>query len=96
MGVALATVELLTPAWFATVTGTFEAASIAYAVVAALGFAASSLGSALSMRFLALTGSPRRATMGGFLVRHWPCSGWRRPPCSAGLLRSSPPASPTS
>ncbi len=68
MGVALATVELLTPAWFATVTGTFEAASIAYAVVAALGFAASSLGSALSMRFLALTGTARRATMGGFLV----------------------------
>ncbi len=68
MGVALATVELLTPAWFATVTGTFESASIAYAVVAALGFAASSAGSALSMRIVALAGGPRQATLTGFLV----------------------------
>ena len=50
LGIMLATIELLTPPWLATVTGTFETAGIAYAIVAALGFAASAVGSSLSPR----------------------------------------------
>jgi hypothetical protein len=86
IGVALATVELLTPAWFATVTGAFETASIAYAVVAALGFAASSLGSALSMWTVRLTGSPSRATMAGLLVMALALAGLAATTVADGLI----------
>ncbi len=48
VGVMLATIELLTPAWLAEITVGFETAGIAYAVVAALGFASSALGGSLS------------------------------------------------
>lgn len=65
IGIALGTIELLTPSWLATVTGTFETAGIVYGLVAALGFAAHSAGAALSARVVRLTGAPARASMVG-------------------------------
>ncbi|MBB5871846.1 MFS family permease [Allocatelliglobosispora scoriae] len=68
VGVALATIELLTPVWMATLTGSTEAAGFAYAVVAAAGFAASALGSYLSAPVGRRFGSPGRAAAAGITV----------------------------
>lgn len=68
VGVSLATIELLTPPWLATVTGTFETAGIAYAIIAALGFAASALGGSLSPRVERVAGSPARTASIGMTV----------------------------
>lgn len=68
IGVALATIELLTPSWLATLTGTFEAAGVVYAIVAALGFAASAVGGSLSGGVERKVGSPARTGMVGLVV----------------------------
>jgi Major Facilitator Superfamily len=69
VGITLATIELLTPPWLATVTGAFETAGIAYAIIAALGFAASAVGGALSSRVVRMAGSPARgAAVGSFVM----------------------------
>jgi MFS family permease len=68
IGIVLATIELLTPTWLATITGTFETAGIAYAIVAALGFAASALGGSLSPRVVRRAGSPTRGAAIGSAV----------------------------
>ncbi|WP_117214981.1 MFS transporter [Allorhizocola rhizosphaerae] len=65
IGIMLGTIELLTPAWLAEITGRFETAGIAYAVVAALGFAASALGGSLSTRIQARVGGPVRGAQVG-------------------------------
>lgn len=63
VGVALAAVELLTPPWLAIVTGSREGAGLAYALVAALGFAADAIGSSLSTRLVRSAGTPAKAAM---------------------------------
>jgi MFS family permease len=68
LGVMLATIELLTPAWLVTATGRAETAGIAYAVVAALGFASSALGGSLSARIVRLAGGPARGAQVGIAV----------------------------
>ncbi|MFD1936166.1 MFS transporter [Nonomuraea mangrovi] len=55
-GVALVAVELLTPVRLAALTGEAETGATAYAFVAAIGFAASALGSALAPRIAVLLG----------------------------------------
>ncbi|WP_431901195.1 MFS transporter [Nonomuraea sp. bgisy101] len=55
-GVALVAVELLTPVRLAALTGQAETGATAYAFVAAIGFAASALGSALAPRIAVLLG----------------------------------------
>ncbi|WP_040478026.1 MFS transporter [Longispora albida] len=67
-GVALATIELITPAWMATLTGKPGTAGIAYAIVASLGFATSSMGSALSTRVSEALGTPARAVATSVLI----------------------------
>jgi hypothetical protein len=64
-GVMLMSIELLTPGRLAELAGTAELGSMAYAVVAALGFAGSAAGSALAPRVARLAGgSPRGAIVG--------------------------------
>jgi hypothetical protein len=60
-GVALAVVELLTPAWLAELTGTRQAGAATYALVAAAGFAVDALGSALGPALVRRCGTPARA-----------------------------------
>jgi MFS family permease len=60
-GVALAVVELLTPAWLAELTGTRQAGAATYALVAAAGFAVDALGSALGPVLVRRCGAPARA-----------------------------------
>lgn len=48
MGVALAVIELVTPAWLDTLAGDPERAALAYAVLATVGFAADALGATLA------------------------------------------------
>ncbi|TDD09621.1 MFS transporter [Nonomuraea deserti] len=55
-GAVLMTIELLTPGRLAELAGTAEEGSLAYAVVAALGFAGSAMGSALVPRVARLAG----------------------------------------
>ncbi|MFI6597823.1 MFS transporter [Nonomuraea sp. NPDC050536] len=64
-GVALCSVELLTPGRLAALAGTAELGTSAYAVVAALGFASSALGSLLAPRLVRLLGTPARGSMAG-------------------------------
>lgn len=68
VGIALATIELLTPSWLATVTGAFETAGIAYAIIAALGFAASAVGGSLSPIVVRKAGSPTHGARAGSAV----------------------------
>lgn len=68
VGITLATIELLTPPWLATITGAFETAGVAYAIIAALGFAASALGGSLSPRVELAVGSPARTATAGLAV----------------------------
>jgi MFS family permease len=68
VGIALASIELLTPAWLAKITGRLETASIAYAIVAALGFAASAAGAALSARVVRIAGTPARGGIVGLSI----------------------------
>ncbi|HWG98136.1 MAG TPA: MFS transporter [Pilimelia sp.] len=67
-GVALAAIELLTPAWLGELTGTGEAGALAYAVVAALGFAADAAGGALGPAAVRRCGTPARAAALGTIV----------------------------
>lgn len=68
LGVALASVELLTPSWLATVTGSRESAGATYAFAAALGFSADAAGSSLSPRLVTWLGSPPKAAQLAYAV----------------------------
>ncbi|YCK34671.1 MFS transporter [Actinomadura sp. ATCC 39365] len=67
-GVLLMTIELLTPGRLAELAGTAERGSAAYAVVAALGYAASATGSVLAPRVARLAGSSARGAMVGAVL----------------------------
>ncbi|MEV4174441.1 MFS transporter [Nonomuraea sp. NPDC049709] len=67
-GVVLTTIELLTPGRLAELAGTAELGSLAYAVVAALGFAGSALGSALVPRVARLAGGSVGGAIGGTVL----------------------------
>ncbi|MBF8186756.1 MFS transporter [Nonomuraea sp. K274] len=64
-GVVLMSIELLTPGRLADLVGTAERGSLAYAVVAALGFAGSAAGSALSPRVARLAGGSAKGAIAG-------------------------------
>ncbi|MFC4112555.1 MFS transporter [Nonomuraea zeae] len=64
-GVVLMTIELLTPGRLAELAGTAERGSLAYAVVAALGFAGSAIGSALAPRAARIAGGSARGAIAG-------------------------------
>jgi hypothetical protein len=64
-GMVLMTIELLTPGRLAELAGTAELGSLAYAVVAALGFAGSAVGSALAPRVARLAGGSARGAIAG-------------------------------
>ncbi|MGW0809569.1 MFS transporter [Nonomuraea sp. NPDC002799] len=67
-GVVLVSIELLTPGRLAELAGTAELGSMAYAVVAALGFAGSAAGSALAPRAARLAGGSARGAIAGVVV----------------------------
>ncbi|MFB4285118.1 MFS transporter [Nonomuraea sp. MTCD27] len=67
-GVVLTTIELLTPGRLAELAGTAELGSLAYAVVAALGFAGSALGSALVPRVARMAGGSVGGAVGGTVL----------------------------
>lgn len=67
-GVMLSAIELLTPARLAELTGSAERATAVYAVVTAVGFAASAAGSGLSGPTVRLAGSARRGLRAGGAV----------------------------
>ncbi|GAA2354025.1 hypothetical protein Cme02nite_46730 [Catellatospora methionotrophica] len=67
-GVGLAVVELLTPAWMAVLSGGAGRGVLAYALVAAVGFAADAAGSALGVPLTRWLGSPGRAACAGTLL----------------------------
>ncbi|MFC7763159.1 MFS transporter [Catellatospora bangladeshensis] len=60
-GVALAVIELLTPAWMAVLAGGPGGGVLAYALVAAVGFAAGAAGNALGVPLARWLGAPGRA-----------------------------------
>ncbi len=60
-GVALAVIELLTPAWMAVLAGGPGGGVLAYALVAAVGFAAGAAGNSLGVPLTRRLGSPGRA-----------------------------------
>ncbi|MEV0827591.1 MFS transporter [Nonomuraea rubra] len=64
-GMVLMSIELLTPGRLAELAGTAEEGSLAYAVVAALGFAGSALGSALAPRAARLAGGSAGGAIAG-------------------------------
>ena len=68
LGVALAVIELLTPAWMAELAGSAERGVFAYGLVAAVGFAADAFGSAVSMPLLRRVGSVRAVCRIGYCV----------------------------
>jgi len=68
MGVTLAVIELLTPAWMAELAGSAARGVLAYGLVAAVGFAADALGSAVSMPLLRRLGSVRAVSRSGYGV----------------------------
>ncbi len=68
MGVTLAVIELLTPAWMAELAGSADRGVLAYGLVAAVGFAADALGSAVSMPLLRRLGSVRAVSRSGYGV----------------------------
>ncbi len=61
LGFALSTIELLTPGRLAALTGMAETGGTAYAIVAALGFAANAVGAALAPAAARLLGTSARA-----------------------------------
>ncbi|MBT2231311.1 MFS transporter [Nonomuraea sp. NEAU-A123] len=67
-GVALVAVELLTPGRLAALAGTAELGSTGYAIVAALGFAGSAVGSALAPRVAGLAGGSVRGAVAGTVL----------------------------
>jgi MFS family permease len=67
-GMALTTIELLTPIRLADLAGTAELGAMAYALVAALGFAGSAAGSALAPVLARLLGGNARAMVSGVVV----------------------------
>ncbi|WP_020385774.1 MFS transporter [Kribbella catacumbae] len=68
MGVTLAVIELLTPAWMAELAGSADRGVLAYGLVAAVGFAADALGSAVSMPLLRRLGSVRAVSCTGYCI----------------------------
>jgi hypothetical protein len=68
LGVALVSIELLTPNWLAQLTGDPARAGLAYGIVAAVGFAADGLGAATGPKAARRLGSSRRAASFGFAV----------------------------
>jgi hypothetical protein len=66
-GIALGTIELLTPAWLAGLS-TGPRAAATYAVVAAAGFGADAAGGLLAARTVRLCGSHARAAAAGWTV----------------------------
>ncbi len=68
LGVTLNAIELLTPGRLASLTGGASAGSAGYAVVTAIGFGASSLGSAVAPLVRRLTGTAPRQAVAGLLV----------------------------
>ncbi|MFC7243813.1 PucC family protein [Catellatospora aurea] len=64
-GTGLAVIELLTPAWMAVLSGGAGRGVLAYALVAAIGFAADGAGSALGVPLTRWLGSPGRAACAG-------------------------------
>ncbi|MDR8408904.1 MFS transporter [Nonomuraea sp. 3-1Str] len=67
-GVALTAVELLTPGRLARLAGTAELGGTAYALVAALGFAGSSVGNAVAPRAARLARGPARGAALGVVL----------------------------
>ncbi|MGN9839159.1 MFS transporter [Nonomuraea sp. H19] len=67
-GVVLVSIELLTPGRLAQLAGAAEAGGMAYAVVAALGFAGSAAGSALAPRAARLAGGSARGAIAGTVL----------------------------
>ncbi|MBN6053579.1 MFS transporter, partial [Nonomuraea sp. RK-328] len=67
-GVMLTAVELLTPGRLARLAGTAELGGTAYALVAALGFAGSSVGSAIAPRVVRLARGPARGAALGVVL----------------------------
>ncbi|MEW9555703.1 MFS transporter [Nonomuraea sp. NPDC050783] len=67
-GVLLFAIELLTPGRLAELAGSAEEGGLAYAVVAALGFAGSAAGSALAPRAARLAGTSARGAIAGAVV----------------------------
>ncbi|GAB4048486.1 MFS transporter [Catellatospora paridis] len=67
-GTGLAVIELLTPAWMAVLSGGPGRGVLAYALVAAVGFAADAAGSALGVPLTRLLGSPGRAACAGTVL----------------------------
>lgn len=67
-GVVLISIELLTPGRLAELAGTAEQGGMAYAAVAALGFAGSATGSALAPRVARLAGGSARGAIAGSVV----------------------------
>ncbi|MEV0346382.1 MFS transporter [Nonomuraea sp. NPDC050680] len=67
-GVALAGVELLTPGRLAALAGTAELGSTGYAVVAALGFAGSAMGSSIAPRVAGSAGGSVRGAVAGVVL----------------------------
>jgi hypothetical protein len=68
LGVALASIELLTPNWLALLTGDPAKAGLAYGVVAAVGFAADGIGAAAGPATARKLGSSSRAAAAGFMT----------------------------
>ena len=66
-GIALGTIELLTPAWLAGLSSGPRAAAT-YAVVAAAGFGADAIGGLLAAGMVRRFGSHARAAMAGWIV----------------------------
>ncbi|WP_223167056.1 MFS transporter [Nonomuraea sp. SYSU D8015] len=67
-GVMLMSIELLTPGRLAELAGTAEQGSMAYAAVAALGFAGSAAGSTLAPRVARLVGGSARGAIAGSVL----------------------------
>lgn len=67
-GTGLAVIELLTPAWMAVLSGGAGRGVLAYALVAAVGFAADAAGSALGVPLTRRLGSPGRAACTGTVL----------------------------
>jgi MFS family permease len=86
LGVALAVIELLTPAWMAELAGSAERGVLAYGLVAAVGFAADALGSSVSMPLLRRLGSVRAVCRTGYCVSVLALAGMAAASAMTGLL----------
>lgn len=67
-GTGLAVIELLTPAWMAVLSGGPGRGVLAYALVAAIGFAADAAGNALGVPVTRWLGTPGRAACAGTVL----------------------------